>query len=515
MCSWLGRWTLLVLLLVCSMHSVAFGNDKDRKPVHSQLWGQTGEQWTPTSRLPDFSYAGYHRGERPLPNTKADVSVKEFGAVGDGKSDDSEAFQKAIDASGGKTIAVPPGAYVITKMLSVKQSSTVLQGAGPDRSILRFVTPLNDIKPNWGATTTGRRTSNYSWSGGFIAVSGSFPRKKLAEVTKATKRGDTSLIVSSVKQLNVGDSLRLTLSETHDQSLAKYLYSNDSGKIDKLGNRASVTFVARVTAIEKELNKITLDRPLRTDIQLRWKPTIYSARSSVEEAGIEGLGFEFPPIPYEGHFTELGFNAIALSGTRNCWLRNLRILNADSGIFLHGINTTAENIVFESQRKVEPKRKATGHHGVTLGGQDNLLTSFDFRTRFMHDITVTRGSAGNVAASGRGIDLCFDHHCHAPHANLFTSIDLGKGSRMFQSGGGAALGRHAASWTTFWGIQSAKLQSWPKDWGPDQMNMVGVKSTEPASVGQGRWIEPINPQELTPMNLYQAQLERRLAKESK
>ena len=38
-------------------------------------------------------------------------------------------------------------------------------------------------------------------------------------------------------------------------------------------------------------------------------------------------------------------------------------------------------------------------------------------------------SAGNVVAGGRGLDLCFDHHKYAPHANLFTDLDLGQGSR--------------------------------------------------------------------------------------
>ena len=48
----------------------------------------------------------------------------------------------------------------------------------------------------------------------------------------------------------------------------------------------------------------------------------------------------------------------------------------------------------------------------------------------MHDITVTRGSAGHVVSSGRGIDLALDHHRYGPHSNLFTDIDVGAGSRM-------------------------------------------------------------------------------------
>jgi hypothetical protein len=33
----------------------------------SDLWGVNGERWNPRSRLPDFSYVGYHSGETLLP----------------------------------------------------------------------------------------------------------------------------------------------------------------------------------------------------------------------------------------------------------------------------------------------------------------------------------------------------------------------------------------------------------------------------------------------------------------
>jgi hypothetical protein len=151
-----------------------------------------------------------------------------------------------------------------------------------------------------------------------------------------------------------------------------------------------------------------------------------------------------------------------------------------------------------------------------LSGQDNLLRDFDFQTRFMHDITMTRGSAGNVVTDGRGLDLCFDHHKYGPHANLFCDLDLGEGNRMFQSGGGADLGRHSAAHETFWNIRARQPQSWPKGWGPDLMNLIGVQSngtseTNPA----GRWFEAIEPAALKPANLYTAQLERRLGAQAR
>jgi polygalacturonase len=48
----------------------------------------------------------------------ADKNVKDFGAVGEGKADDTAAFQKALDdagKSGGGTVAIPQGSYLFTK----------------------------------------------------------------------------------------------------------------------------------------------------------------------------------------------------------------------------------------------------------------------------------------------------------------------------------------------------------------------------------------------------------------
>lgn len=480
------------------------------EPLISELWGRAGEKWTAESRLPDFSWAGYHQGKKPLPTLKPDCSVKDFGAVGDGKTNDTKAFQKAIAQSAGKTILVPPGTYVITDFLTFDTTGTSLKGAGSRQSVLKFPKPLNEVKPNWGATTSGARTSNYSWSGGFITISGSTPDKTLASVTADAKRGALSLSVSDVSGLQVGDEFRLQMADTKQQTLARYLYADDPGPIEKLGSRTRVSFIARIVNIDEAAKRIDFDRPLRTDVRREWKPRISSAASTVEEVGIEDLGFEFPEEPYKGHFTELGYNAMAFSGVRNCWARNLWIHNSDSGIFVRGANVTLSGIEFDSERAPERSRKATGHHGITLSGQDNLLTGFEFRTHFMHDITVTHGSAGNVAADGSGVDLCFDHHRYANHANLFTDIDLGEGTRMFQSGGGSALGRHSGAWETFWNIRSRQPQTWPKGWGPDLMNMVGVSSSAAAITDvKGRWFEPLKNRQLKPANLYQAQLTKR------
>jgi hypothetical protein len=474
---------------------------------HSALWGATGEAWNPAGRLPDVSFAGYASGEKPLPNFPVTANVRDFGAKGDGTTDDSAAFLTAISNVKSGAILIPPGRYLIRQILEITKPEIVLRGAGPDQSILVCDTPLNDIKPDWGATTSGIRTSNYSWSGGIVWFKGGQPGKKIGTPSHPALRGDRELrIQGDLSRLNPGDWVEIRLRDDAEKSLLHHLYSGDPGNLSKIPpSQHSTSFLSRIKTIDGQ--KLTLDRPLRVDLRPEWNPQLVEHRPTVTHSGIENLAFEFPERKYGGHFSELGFNAVAFNGVAHCWAHNLVITNSDSGIFLGGRFCTASDIVF----RLSQEAGVFGHHGVTLSGHDNLLTRFDIRQRFIHDISFERG-AGNVASAGSGIDLCFDHHKRAPYDNVATDIDLGLGTRMWTSGGGANLGRHCAAHGTFWNIRAKKPQKHPGDFGPPTMNLVAV-ATEEASITDkdGIWLEAILPAEIRPANLHEAQLARRLS----
>lgn len=478
----------------------------------SALWGKNGEKWEERGRLPDFSFAGYHRGETTIPNVPAVASVKDFGAIGDGKHDDTDAFKQAIARTDRGAIEIPPGRYLLTDILDIRKGNLVLRGAGPGKTTLYFPKQLNDLRPNMGATTSGRPTSNYSWSGGFLWVRGSFQSSELAKVTEPAQRGDKTLAISSTDALRVGQTIEVEQRDDKEDTLAAHLYGNQPGDTKLLLGRTRSSLTAQITRIDG--SRITLDRALRCDIKLRWRPRILRFEPTVREVGIESLTFEFPIKPYEGHFTELGHNAIALNSVADCWVRDVEILHPDSGIFCSGRFNTLSGITLRSDRPVDKSLKSTGHHGVTLGGDDNLLTQFRYEARFVHDITFGASSAGNVVSDGSGVDLAFDHHKRAPYANLFTNIDVGLGTRIWRSGGGAALGKHSAAWETFWNIRAERPQSWPPAaFGPDLMNLVGLTTNAPSVLEKdGKWFEAIDPRHLIPQNLHEAQLKRRLAK---
>jgi len=167
-------------------------------------------------------------------------------------------------------------------------------------------------------------------------------------------------------------------------------------------------------------------------------------------------------------------------------------------------------ITIESERGADSDKDCTGHHGISVTGADNLVTDFDIRTKFIHDITVEK-SVGNVFSNGKGLDLCLDHHCRGPYENLFTNLDAGLGSRLFMSGGNKNIGKHCGAGETYWNIASKERQEWPTDFGPERNNWMGLNTREKESLNQeGRWLENIDPADIEPKNLHAAQLQHRL-----
>lgn len=116
------------------------------------------------------------------------VSVKDFGAVGDGVTNDTAAIQAALtyanSLSSGTAVFVPKGTYICSSQLTI-YPKTILFGDGKNSSVLQFThtgigikstSPLNSST----AVYIGLRdiklsnTSGASTDGGYVDVGGSF-----------------------------------------------------------------------------------------------------------------------------------------------------------------------------------------------------------------------------------------------------------------------------------------------------------------------------------------------------
>lgn len=480
-------------------------------PVTSTLKGESGERSDLTGRLPDFSFAGYHRGEVALPELPQAANVKDFGAIGDGVADDTKAIQSAIDAVTRGAVFLPKGRYKITNVIRVTKSGVVLRGAGAQESVLWFPLGLDEIHPGSGKTSTGEPASPHSFDGAFVTIEGNYRQTPLAKIIAVAHRGDRAVKVDHPGSLAMGQSVLVVVHETKDQSLKRFLYSDDPGDISH-GKPFDAKILVRITAVHGD--EVVFDRALRFETRAEWQPEICAFAPTVTESGVENLGFVFPAKRYRGHFAENGANAIELRNVFSCWIRDVMIRNADLGINVVACGNTIDGVTITADsNRGNFARSATGwfgHHAIQLKhAEDNLVSRFDLRTTFVHDLSVEHAS-GNVFAHGRGDDLALDHHKDTPFENLYSDIDCGRGTRVWFSGGGDGLGRHCAGYETFWNVRAAiPIALPPAGWGVRTMNLIGAFApARDSSKSEGPFVENVSGN-VQPTDLHAAQLAQR------
>jgi hypothetical protein len=105
------------------------------------------------------------------------VSVKDFGAVGDGVADDTTAFTAAL--ASGKSVFIPEGLYLITSQLTVSTRGQMIYGGGYQASIVQrgndssFI--IFNVTAEWGVEFHNFKiqepTLSYTNTGSFIQCS--------------------------------------------------------------------------------------------------------------------------------------------------------------------------------------------------------------------------------------------------------------------------------------------------------------------------------------------------------
>lgn len=487
------------LLMSCAEH-YSSNNSKHIIKEYSALWGEKGEEWTPQSRLPDFSFAGYHSGEKAIPDVTVVANVTDFGAKGDGVTDSTAAFNKAIQASENGAIFIPEGRYVITDIVNINKSNIVLRGAGVNKTTIVMPKSLESSSLNYPPYNSF--VSAYSFIGGFIYAKGESNDKLLTTILAPAQRGDRQITLSKPIDIKAGKMVKLLMN--NHKTLGQYLHAGlDAGISTAKDFDHYVDWVAKIVKVDE--NKITFDRPLRVDVKLEWQPTLYTYEPTVSDVGIENFTVEFSGEPKKKHLKEAGFNAIQFENVANSWIRNIDIIDADSGVFVIGSRfCQVENINFKSKKR----QGITGHHAFWAAkkSQECLFQNFDISTSYLHDLTIDAFSHGNVMKNGKGLSINFDHHRNGAYENLFSNIDVGEPSRLFKSGGSKDKGPYAGVRETFWNItwqgnEIANVIDWP------QINYIG-KTSSPITKTP-LWVEPVTSL-LLPADLHQAQKDIRM-----
>lgn len=394
--------------------------------------------------LPNFARAGYHEGKTP-PRKKPTLNVRAFGAKGDGVSDDALAFRKAIAAASktGGVVAIPAGRWVLRSVLQVRANDVVLQGAGSRKTVLVCPLSLTDVRGP---------SRSWSWGGGFIEV---FPGKggnrKVADVLGSTRRVLQVRWAKGAASPKPGEWLELQwFNDTGKDTLLDHLYGGviprkRMGKELQASTRARVVEWVQVTKAAGA--DLTLALPPTLPLRAAWKPRLVR-RGTIREVGIEGLSFAFKKARYPGHLKEKGYNAISLRDGIDCWIRDVRTLNADSGIFVNrSRRVTVSDVVIRGRRM---------HHCLSASWSSHcLFTRWRIEAPHRHGTTISWSAHRNVFSHGWARRLGMDSHRAASFENLHSQITIdwaGEVGNPFRSGGSWPRGPHSARKNVYWNM---------------------------------------------------------------
>ena len=233
----------------------------------SELWGVHGERFDPLGRLPDFSYAGYHAGEKPIPSDEIVVSVRDFGAIPDDGLDDTEAIQAAIDGTDSGVIAFEAGRYELSNVIYIRKSNLVLRGQGEESTTLFIRVSLSDV--------LGYQVQ-WSWEGGMIWIASPESSTSISDVAATASRGDRSLELVDASGIKPGELVALRMTDEESGSMGRHFH-NDQEDAGNCSYQVPLrwTWPVEVTAVDG--NRVELKQPLRVDARKEWSPYVSTA----------------------------------------------------------------------------------------------------------------------------------------------------------------------------------------------------------------------------------------------
>lgn len=269
------------------------------------------EDWTPAFTdaagrfLHDFSYAGYRRGEAPLPDgaglATLDV-VADHGADPTGATDSTAMFQAAIGAAGaagGGVVFVPSGLYRLDGTLTVTHDHVILRGQGPAQSRLYFTS----VPPSGFVAHISFQGYEIPGVEADLTVDGA---ARGAEVTVADTAG-----------FAVGDHVQVGWVIT-DAFVADH---EMTGTWEVFNGSWQPFFRREVVAVGP--TSLTLDVPLRYPARVSDGASVRLVTGQLEGCGVEGLGLSNAAPTLDAAWEVNQVHVLSMIRVMDCWVRDV------------------------------------------------------------------------------------------------------------------------------------------------------------------------------------------------
>jgi hypothetical protein len=306
--------------------------------------------------LQDYSYAGYHNGEKPLPTGNhsriLDVTAPPYRADKTGEADASAAIQKAIDdaeAAGAGIVYMPAGTYTLSDRLHVKRSRIVLRGAG-----------------SHGARATrllfvdgGRQKPNILF-GTRMKYGASRP------LARDTHIFDHHVALKDVSGLAKGDHIligcRITEAFLKEHHMVPFWGENQKDKFRRFFRR-------QITRVDRAGRRIFFKVPIRYPLLTRDDAFLMETGGLIEECGIEHLAVcNATKKEKTAWDARPGWPAVRFENVKDCWARDVHSFESPDCPPFHlrsfGFNIKhSKQVTVADCRLARPQNRGGGGNG--------------------------------------------------------------------------------------------------------------------------------------------------------
>ncbi|MEN7550585.1 DNRLRE domain-containing protein [Rapidithrix thailandica] len=494
---------------------------------NAQIWKKyTGEITDPDiPLLPDYSFAGYMRGEVALPETSGypvfDVTDPAYGAIPNDTNSDQAAIQAAIDAAeanGGGVVFFPPGEYLVnsdpnnTSPIVINASNIILKGSGstPGGTVINMKNymRLPSGWPSWG------NSAMFEFYPVNVSTQGT-------AVTKDANRGDYTV---QVKNASIFQNEKFCELRMQNNTAA----NNDflDGKSPRsvwttiIHQGVALEEVHEIDSVDLVNNILHLKDPIIDDIKAGYK---WGAQTIdlLENCGFEDIHFKAnftdPFVHHKDYIHDYGWKGIKMAEVAHSWVRRSRFSNVSQAVAITSSSYASSilNILVDGN---------SGHSLTAVdGGSSRVLQGLIWDNTYhgqFHGADMSGRACGSVvwrvdARKGKAMDL----HGSMPRTNLIDRYIM-----MNKDGAGghyANLPNHLTG-LTMWNIERVGNGSvWYNLWNDCGGNYCGLTVVNPIVVGYHGGggagfdqnhvkYEESNGTKVFPESLYEAQLEYRL-----
>lgn len=318
--------------------------------------------------LPNFSFAGYHNGNKEIPSFSPDLTINPV--LGDNTSHIQAALDSLagfpLDSNGHRaTLALGPGVYRVSGRIFMRVGGIVLKGAGSGDD-----STSNSIIIGTGNSPTDRTLINIGSlsSQGWDLLSG----QNFSNLTSSyIPAGSRSLAIDNLQNFQVGDEIMIRQRSVNDW-LASINFGDTATDDDWSAGTINLFYQRTIAAIDTVENKIVLDAPIFDHLERALAPTvIYPFNANPpEEIGIEDLQVI---IASEDTLSEdHAKNAIFFNGVKNSWAKNV----STKHFTYAGIGTqSASKITVIGCKALDPHSLITGarRYNFTSDARSNLI----------------------------------------------------------------------------------------------------------------------------------------------